>query len=180
VTFSSAGTADPDGDPIAYAWDFNADGVVDSTEANPTYTYTENGAYDATLRVTDRTGRVGFASVLIIVGNTVPVVELTTTPGPDDPFSFGQTVSFTVTVTDDTPVDCSKVTVAYVLGHDQHGHPLNSTAGCTGTITTFVDSGHAGASNLRAVFVASYTDVPTDPDVPPLSGSDEVVLTPAP
>jgi PKD repeat protein len=179
VTFSSAGTVDPDGDPIQYEWDFDADGVVDSTEANPTFTYTENGAFDATLRVTDRTGRTGFASVLVIVGNTVPVVELTTTPGPGDAFSFGQTVTFTVTVTDDAPVDCSKVTVAYVLGHEQHGHPLSSTAGCTGTITTFVDSGHAGASNLRAVFVASYTDAPTDPDVPPLSGSDEVVLTPS-
>jgi hypothetical protein len=29
------------------------------------------------------------------------------------------------------------------------------------------------------VFVASYTDTPSDPDVPPLSASDEVVLTPA-
>jgi hypothetical protein len=42
-----------------------------------------------------------------------------------------------------------------------------------------VDSGHAGAENLRAVFVASYTDTPADPDVPALTGSDEVVLTPA-
>ena len=69
--------------------------------------------------------------------------------------------------------------MAYVLGHNEHGHPLSSTAGCSGTITTFVDSGHAGAENLRAVFVASYTDTPADPDVPPLTGSDEVVLTPA-
>jgi cytochrome c len=76
-------------------------------------------------------------------------------------------------------VDCSQVTVAYILGHNEHGHPLSSTAGCTGTITTFVDSGHAGAGNLQAVFVASYTDTPSDPDVPPLSASDEVVLTPA-
>jgi cytochrome c len=179
VHFSSAGTVDADGDPLSYAWDFDADGVVDSTAANPTFTYTENGAFDATLRVTDRTGRAAAASVLIVVGNAAPVVELTTTPGPDDPFSFGQTVQFTVTVTDDTPVDCSKVTVAYVLGHDEHGHPLSSTAGCTGTITTFLDSGHAGASNLRAVFVASYTDAPSQPDLPPLSGSDEVVLTPS-
>ena len=46
------------------------------------------------------------------------------------------------------------------MGHEEHGHPLSSTAGCTGTITTLVDSGHAGASNLNAVFVASYTDTP--------------------
>ena len=179
VSFSSAGTNDPDGDRIAYAWDFDADGVVDSRVANPTFTYTENGVFDATLRVTDTTGRMASASVTVIVGNTPPVVELTTSPAPGEPFAFGQAVTFTVTVTDDTPVDCSKVSVAYVLGHDQHGHPLSSTSGCTGTITTFVDSGHAGAGNLRAVFVASYTDTPADPDVPPLTDSDEVVLTPS-
>ena len=35
VKFSSAGTADPDGDPIAYAWDFESDGKVDSTRRQP-------------------------------------------------------------------------------------------------------------------------------------------------
>ena len=36
-------------------------------------------------------------------------------------FQFGDTVTFTVTVTDDTPVDCSKVSVAYILGHESTG-----------------------------------------------------------
>jgi cytochrome c len=57
VTFSSAGTSDPDGDPITYAWDFDMDGTVDSTEPNPTFTYEQNGVFDATLKVTDSTGR---------------------------------------------------------------------------------------------------------------------------
>jgi glucose/arabinose dehydrogenase len=178
VRFSSAGTNDPDGDRFVYAWDFDADGIVDSRAANPTFTYTENGVFDATLRVTDTTGRMASASVTVIVGNTPPTVVLTTSPAPGEPFAFGQAVTFTVTITDDTPVDCSKVTVAYVLGHDQHGHPLSGTSGCTGTIQTFVDSGHAGAGNIRAVFNAVYTDTPVDPDVPPLTGDDEVVLTP--
>ena len=63
VTFSSAGTTDSDGDRLSYAWDFDADGIVDSRERNPTFTYTENGVFDATLRVTDRTGRTAAASV---------------------------------------------------------------------------------------------------------------------
>ncbi len=180
VTFSSAGTTDPDGDPITYAWDFDMDGTVDSTEPNPTFTYEENGVFDATLKVTDSTGRSAAASVVIIIGNMAPVVELTTSPAPGEPFQFGQQVTYQVTVTDDAPVDCSTVTVGYILGHEEHGHPLSSTAGCTGTITTVVDSGHAGASNISAVFVASYTDTPEDPNVPPLTGSDEVVLVPNP
>jgi cytochrome c len=69
--------------------------------------------------------------------------------------------------------------VTYILGHEQHGHPLSTSAGCTGSVTTFLDPGHAGASNLSAVFVAQYTDL-GGPGVPPLTGSDEVRLIPNP
>jgi len=105
-------------------------------------------------------------------------VTLTATP-EGGTFQFGDAVTFSVAVEDDAPVDCARVSVAYILGHDQHGHPLSSTTGCSGTIQTFVDTGHAGAENLTGVFVASYTDAP-EGGLPPLSGSDEVVFTPAP
>jgi glucose/arabinose dehydrogenase len=179
VQFSSEGTEDPDEDRITYAWDFNSDGKVDSREENPSYTYTENGKFDATLKVTDRTGRTSSASVPIIVGNKTPIVTLTTSPAPGEPFQFGQAVTYTVTVEDDQEVDCNKVLVSYILGHDDHGHPLTASAGCTGTITTTL-AGHDPSANLRAVFNASYTDEPVDEDVPPLTGSDEVVIPPNP
>jgi cytochrome c len=175
VRFSSAGTSDPDGDRLSYAWDFDADGDVDSRAQNPTFTYTERGIFDATLRVSDTSGRSASASVRIVVGNQAPVVNLTvesTTP----PFGFGDTVNFTVTVTDDQPVDCSRVTVAYILGHDNHGHPQTSTAGCSGSIVVPpADAGHAG-QNISAVFVASYTDAPAGEE--PQQGTDEVILRP--
>jgi cytochrome c len=179
VRFSSSGTSDPDGDTLKYAWDFDADGKVDSTQPNPTYTYLKNGVFDATLTVTDPSGRSASASVQIIVGNTAPIVELTTSPAPGEPFAFGDTVTYSVTVTDpeDGQIDCSRVTVTYILGHEQHGHPLSTAAGCTGSFVTFLDPGHAGASNLSAVFVAQYTDLGA-PGVPSLTGSDQVVLIP--
>jgi cytochrome c len=173
LKFSSAGTADPDGDPVAYAWDFDADGKVDSGEPSPTHVYDKNGTYRATLRVTDRTGRSAGAEVLVLVGNAAPKVELITTPPAEGPFQFGDTVTYEVKVTDDTPVDCSKVSVAFVLGHETHGHPPSSTAGCTGSIKTFLDGGHAGAANLSAVFVASYTD-PGEDGTPGPTGSAQV------
>ncbi|MEK6900260.1 MAG: PKD domain-containing protein, partial [Nanoarchaeota archaeon] len=37
----------------AYTWDFTGDGVIDSTDKNPTYTYEENGGTQAILTVTD-------------------------------------------------------------------------------------------------------------------------------
>jgi cytochrome c len=183
VTFSSAGTMDPDGDNLQYQWDFNADGVVDSTSANPTYTYTTLGVWDATLKVTDRTGRWASSSVRVRVGNQQPVVQLvlrTTGGAPltNNNFHFGDAVQFTVTVTDDQPVDCSKVTVAYILGHEAHGHPQNSTAGCTGTIMTPpLDSAHATSGNIAAVFVAEYTDNPPAPQ-PAQTGSVQIVIRP--
>ena len=58
VTFSSEGTSDADGDALEYAWDFDADGTVDSTERNPVHTYSTNGVFQPTLKVTDSTGVV--------------------------------------------------------------------------------------------------------------------------
>jgi cytochrome c len=181
VTFSSEGTEDPDGDRLRYAWDFDGDGEVDSEEPNPTYTYTENGAYRATLTVTDvggtHRGRHASADIDVVVGNQAPVVTLVA-PVEGQPFEFGDTVAYEVTVTDDQAVDCDDVTVTYVLGHDDHGHPQTTARGCTGSIETTVPSGHdPGQDDLAAVFVAEYTD-PGDGDLPALTGSDEVVLYP--
>jgi glucose/arabinose dehydrogenase len=175
VQFSSAQTTDPDGDKLTYRWDFDGDGKVDSRAANPGFVYTRDGEFRPTLKVTDETGRTASADVEVLVGNQQPVVELVTNPKPDDPatpFQFGQTVTYEVKVSDDQPVDCAKVTVAYILGHERHGHPQSSTAGCSGSITVPLDSGHAGAANLSAIFGVSYTD-PSG-----LTGTTEVRFTP--
>ncbi len=76
--------------------------------------------------MTDPGGLSGSASVVITVGNTEPTVKLET-PVNGGFFGFGDLVPFTVTVTDpeDGEIDCSKVTVEYILGHDNHGHPLS-------------------------------------------------------
>ncbi|MBA2945651.1 PQQ-dependent sugar dehydrogenase [Streptomyces himalayensis] len=181
VAFSSEGTKDADGDRLLYEWHFDADGTVDSREANPTFTYKENGVYHATLKVTDiggpERGRSAATSVEIVVGNEAPVVDLVK-PVEGQPFRFGDAVQFEVRVTDDQPVDCARVQVTYVLGHDQHGHPQTTARGCTGTIQTTVPSGHDPAQdNLTAVFVASYTDPGAD-GLPALTGTDQVVLKP--
>jgi PKD repeat protein len=39
------------GTPISWAWDFNGDGVIDSTIQNPSYTYTTAGIYTVSLTV---------------------------------------------------------------------------------------------------------------------------------
>jgi glucose/arabinose dehydrogenase/PKD repeat protein len=174
----TAAVDDPDGDRVRYEWDFEGDGKVDSRVASPTFTYTENGLFRATLKVTDQRGRSASDYVEILVGNTPPVVELLA-PQEGDTFSFGDAVQFEVRVTDDQPVDCSRVQVTYILGHDTHGHPQTTAFGCTGTIQTSVPAGHdPNVDDLSGVFVAQYTDDPGD-DLPGLTGEDEVVLEPA-
>jgi PKD repeat protein len=43
------------GNIIAWAWDFQSDGVIDSTEQNPSYTYRHDGVYSVTLTITTPT-----------------------------------------------------------------------------------------------------------------------------
>jgi cytochrome c len=178
VNFTSE-VSDPEGQRLSYAWDFDADGKVDSRATNPTYTYTKNGVFHATLKVTDAGGRSSSDYVEIIVGNTPPVVEFVT-PQDGDTFSFGDAVQYEVRVTDDAPVDCSRVQVTYILGHNTHGHPQTTAFGCSGTIQTTEPGGHDPATDdLSGVFVAEYEDAPGD-GLPALSDSDEVRLEPAP
>ncbi|MEE2521915.1 PQQ-dependent sugar dehydrogenase [Pseudarthrobacter sp. J47] len=179
VQFSSAGTVDPDGDKVRYEWDFQGDGVVDSEEANPTWTYPEIGNYTASVKVTDlggvHRGRHSSAEVAVEVGNQAPVVQFINPVAGQD-FRFGDTVTYEVRVTDDQPVNCALVEVTYILGHHTHGHPQTTTSGCTGTITTSVPEGHDPAvDDLSAVFSATYTDA-GDAASAPLTGTAEVVL----
>jgi cytochrome c len=178
VQLSSDGTADPDGDAISLFWDFDQDGVVDSTEPNPSVTFDRVGSFGPSLRVVDVTGRAATVAARVVVGNTPPVLSFVQ-PVAGQPFAFGQTVRFEVTIDDDQPVDCARVTVDYILGHDMHGHPISQAAGCRGSFDVPpLDQGHASAT-VAGVFRASYTDAP-GPGLPALSGQVFLVLPPTP
>jgi glucose/arabinose dehydrogenase/PKD repeat protein len=157
VAFSSAGSADPEGGALSYQWNFG-DGTT-STAANPTKTYTTTGTYPVTLTVRDPQGLTGSANVRITVGNTAPSVTLAQ-PVNGTPFSFGDTIAYQVTVSDpdDGAIDCARVKVRYLLGHDSHEHEITAKNGCSGTITTPVDGEHDAAANLYGVLDAEYTD----------------------
>ncbi|MEU9366384.1 PQQ-dependent sugar dehydrogenase [Streptomyces avermitilis] len=177
VHFSSAGSSDADGDSLTYSWDFGDGGR--STAANPTYKYRNNGTYTATLTTKDASGRTGSASVQIVVGNTAPKVVLEL-PENGQLFSFGDTVPFKVKVTDPEDgraVDCAKVKVNFILGHDSHGHLLTSADGCTGTIETGAGNGHDDDADIFGVFDAEYTDGGGGGQAP-LTSHDEHVTQP--
>ena len=157
VQFSSAGSRDPDGGALTYAWAFG-DGDT-STEANPSHTYATTGNYTAQLTVTNPNGRSAVANVPITVGNTAPTVTIEFPPDGGF-FDWGDQVRFTIAVTDpeDGEIDCDRVQLQVLLGHDEHAHPLEQHTGCTGTVQTSLASGHGAEANVFAVFEATYTD----------------------
>lgn len=64
----------------------------------------------------------------------------------------------TVTDPEDGAVDCSRVKVTFVIGHDSHGHPQTSATGCTGTLRTLADGEPDPNTNIFGVVDAEYTD----------------------
>jgi PKD repeat protein len=176
VQFSSEGSRDPDpADSIEFAWDFDDNGTTDSIDPNPSHVYTVNGVYTAKLTVTDSSGKTDVKSTVITVGNTAPTVTVNT-PRDGDFFAFGQDIPYTVTVTDpeDGPIDCSRVTVTFVLVHDTHGHGEDDTTGCSGVLHTDAgDVSHGGY--LAGGISASYTDTGANGQ-PALTSIDQNLL----
>lgn len=76
VIFTDASSDEDEGTILTYIWDFETDGTIDSTDQNPTYTYTENGTYPITLTVSDGID-TGVKTLDIIVGNIAPSAGFT-------------------------------------------------------------------------------------------------------
>ncbi|MFE1952499.1 ThuA domain-containing protein [Streptomyces sp. NPDC059524] len=152
------GTAkDADSPNLTYSWDFG-DGTK-GEGLTPTHQYKKIGTYTATFTAKDPEGNTGNASTRIVVGNTEPKVKIDL-PANGTLAKLGDPVPFKVTVTDpEEQIDCSKVKVAYSLGHDSHAHELTSEMGCTGTLKPPAgDGGHDPNANIYGVVGAGYTD----------------------
>jgi PKD repeat protein/glucose/arabinose dehydrogenase len=176
VTFSSAGSVDPGGSALTFSWNFG-DGTT-STAANPSHTFAA-GNFTVVLTVRNSAGATGTASLQITSGNTMPTVTITAPPA-GGLFNFGESMNVTASVSDpeDGTIDCSRVTIQAILGHDTHGHPLNQTTGCSARITTTLSAGHGENDNIFYVFEASYTDRGGAGGSNPLTGRGQVILQP--
>ena len=68
VYFEGRFSYDVDGNIVSYAWDFDGDGTVDSTEPYDHYSYPDqNGEHTATLTVTDNEGAEGTVEILSLI-----------------------------------------------------------------------------------------------------------------
>jgi glucose/arabinose dehydrogenase len=140
VTFTSAGSSDPEGRPLTYSWDLNGDGTFgDATGATATYTYTSAGVYHPSLRVTDDQGASNTDSTTITVGNTAPtaVIDL---PSANITWKVGDAINFTGHATDpqDGTLPASALKWDLVMHHcftpsDCHTHLIQSFDGASGS-----------------------------------------------
>jgi PKD repeat protein len=128
VTFSAAGSSDPDpGDTLTYFWNFGDGGPEQSTTSlTLQHTYTASGSFTATLRARD--DKLAFSppvSVLVQPGNTPPVAAIQS-PAPGATFAVGQAITLSGTGTDaqDGTLPASQLSWTVLLHHDTHVHPF--------------------------------------------------------
>jgi hypothetical protein len=155
VSFDAAGSRDPDaGDAITYAWDLDGDGAYDdSTSATPTYMYTADGTYAASLQVTDDHGATGRAAVPVNAGNRAPTATIAS-PAPGTTWKVGDTIGFTGTATDPEQgtLPASALSWSLVLQHcpsNCHQHLLQGWEGVAGGSLATPDHEYPSYLELR-------------------------------
>jgi PKD repeat protein len=131
VQFSGSQSSDPDGDPLTYAWDLDGDTQYDdSTAVSPTRTYTADGNYPASLKVTDDEGLSATAAIPIDVGESRPIATITS-PAGDQRWRVGERFDFAGSATDqqDGVLPETALDWELILHHcpsNCHQHPIQS------------------------------------------------------
>lgn len=82
ILFNASASYDPDGYFKLYEWDWNNDGIFDENHTSPTATHSWslNGSYPVTLKVTDDTNLIGMKTKKVRVGNQPPYPPTITGP----------------------------------------------------------------------------------------------------
>ena len=156
VNFSSAGSSDPEGQPLSYSWTFG-DGAT-STAANPAHTYAQAGQYTARLTVSDGVSSTLSSPVTITVGSPPSATILT--PQDGSFFVAGNVISYSGTGTDpeDGTLPASAFTWSIDFLHDGHVHPGTPVTGVKSGSFTIPTSGHDFSGNTRYRLTLTVTD----------------------
>ena len=101
------------GQVTSWAWDFENDGIIDSTEQNPTYTYTSQGTYTVNLTVTGPDGsdsevKTGFITA---TGPSHPDLVITQVTTNADELFAHESNTINATVSNDGTADAGVFTV---------------------------------------------------------------------
>ncbi|MEU5874540.1 PQQ-dependent sugar dehydrogenase [Glycomyces sp. NPDC047369] len=149
VAFSSAGSGDPDGDGLTYAWDFG-DGEA-STEADPVHVYPEDGVYQAVLTVADG-DKSAQAAVEVQVGNTRPEAVVLT-PEAGLTYDGGDVIAFSGAATDPEDGELGAASLSWTVQfhHADHVHPFYGPAEGSGGEITIPRAPHGGDNTFYRI-----------------------------
>ena len=158
VSFSSAGSLDPEGQPLAYSWTFG-DGTT-STAANPTHTYSQAGQYTVRVAVSDGIDTTQSSPITIRVGSAPTPTILS--PQDGSFFRAGDVITFVGDATDveDGPLPASAYTWNIDFLHEGHVHPGTPITGVKSGTFTIPTDGHdfSGYTRYRITLTVIDSD----------------------
>ncbi len=156
VNFSSAGSSDPEGQTLTYAWTFGDGGT--STAANPSHTYSQPGQYSARLSVSDGVNTTFSTPISISVGS--PPTATILSPQDGSFFVAGDVISYSGDGTDPDvgtlPASAFAWTIDFL--HEGHVHPGTPISGVKSGTFTIPTSGHDFSGNTRYRITLTVTD----------------------
>ena len=164
VTFSAAGSSDPDvGDTLTYVWNFGDGSPEASTSAlTIPHTYTTAGTFTAVLVARDNHGTPSVpVGVEVQPGNTPPVPVIDT-PVTGATFAVGQTITLHGHATDaqEGAIPNSRLSWTVILHHSTHTHPfLGPVTGNDVTLTGPVPEDLLAATNSYLEIQLTATDL---------------------
>ncbi|HLF26956.1 MAG TPA: PKD domain-containing protein [Anaerolineae bacterium] len=146
ATFTDLGARDTH----TLAWDFG-DGATATDTLAPTHFYADDGAYTATLTVTDKDGGSGSDALVVAVEGVAPAVQA----GPDQSGDEGAALSFAGAFTDPGALDTHTLAWDFGDGETASGtltpaHTYADNGVYTVTLTVTDNDGGSGSDTLLA------------------------------
>lgn len=156
VNFSSAGTSDPEGQPLSYLWDFGD--AMSSILPNPTHVYASSSQYTARVHVFDGVMTTVSDPITIKVGS--PPVATILTPSTGGTFRAGDILSFSGSATDaeDGTLPDSAYSWQVLFHHNTHIHPTLPFTGVASGTYPIGTSGHDYSGDTNYEIVLTVTD----------------------
>jgi PKD repeat protein len=128
VTFSAAGSNDPDGGSLSFNWNFG-DGITTTTTSTTTmHSYAVMGVYTATLTASDGISNSVPATVQVFAGDENAPVPTITAPLSSTTFYVGQPITLTGSATDadEGALQDSRLSWTVLLWHVDEANPGNA------------------------------------------------------
>ena len=163
IAFDASGSSDPDGDPLEFRWDFDADGAFDTTYSpypTTTFTFEDDFAGEALLEVRDSGGLTDTSVAVVQISNVAPAVDA----GADIIVEVSQELQFTGSFTDPGIQDTHTLLWEFGDGDSAEGtltptHSFDSAGMYEVTLTVTDDDAGSESDTLTVTVVEAESDL---------------------